>query len=262
VANNCSNNVNVVATAKVSDYLTNLGVTEQNRYTPAVLEWLKEGKDAYGNPWPNRDATEVFLADYLGKSGSVITNLTLTEMYWFDMDPTAGNLAYQAYFPTWPTTKVKSLPNGSKMTNVTVAVYMAITNTATGDAWTPYVLRGLEPGSKSWDLVDGTASVGWTSVTFKVTGIMPNGKVDTGFFSDDWIPLRWFVFQKDSFRPLADPQYPGISFIDVTDPHSPSSPGYGAGWYMYPEMSPWFKWAVDDRLKPYTVESLKKDNDL
>ena len=261
VANNCSNNVNVVAAAKVSDYITNLGVTEENRYSRAVLDWLKNGVDAYGNPWQNRDATEVSLADYLDSTGKVVTNLTLTQMYWLDMDPTVGNLALKAHFARCPQEKIVTYPSGQTETNVNVAVYMAITNRVTGDAWTPYVLRGLEPGSKSWEITESD-SAAWTSVTFKVTGIMPNGKVDMSFMSDDWIPLRWFVFQPDSFRPLNDSEYPGISFIDVTDPHSISSPGYAAGWYIYPEMSPWFKWAIDDRLKPYTVQSLRKDNDL
>jgi hypothetical protein len=70
------------------------------------------------------------------------------------------------------------------------------------------------------------------------------------------------VFQPDSFRPLSDPEYPGVTFIDVADPHSTSSPGYAAGWYRYPELTPWFSWALDGRLKPYTVQSLRKDNDL
>ena len=261
VANNCSNNVNVVAAAKVSDYITNLGVTEENRYSRAVLDWLKNGVDAYGNPWQNRDATEVSLADYLDSAGKVVTNLTLTQMYWLDMDPTAGDLAFKAHFARCPASKIVTYPNGRTETNANVAVYMAITNRATGEAWTPYVLRGLEPGSKSWEITESD-SAAWTSVTFKVTGIMPNGKVDMSSFSEDWIPLRWFVFQPDSFRPLSDPEYPGVTFIDVTDPHSTSSPGYAAGWYRYPELTPWFSWALDGRLKPYTVESLKKDNDL
>ena len=110
-------------------------------------------------------------------------------------------------------------------------------------------------------MTNETASA-WTSVTFKVTGIMPTEHVDIGFFSKDWIPLRWFVFQPDSFRPLTASKNPGVTFIDVVDPHSPSSPGYGAGWWRYPELTPYFKWDIDERLKPYTVESLKQDNDI
>ena len=261
VANNCSNNVNVIATAKVSDYITSLGITEENRYSRAVMDWLKNGVDAYGKPWENRDATEVSLADYLDYNGTVVKNLSLTEMYWLDMDPTAGNLALKAHFARCPTNEVVTYPCGQTETNVNVAVYMAITNRTTGKAWTPYVLRGLEPGSKSWEITESD-SAAWTSVTFKVTGIMNNGMVDLSSFSEDWIPLRWFVFQEDSFRPLDDAENPGVSFIDVTDPHSTSSPGYAAGWYRYPALTPWFGWALDDRLKPYTVESLKEGNDL
>ncbi|MBR7180478.1 MAG: hypothetical protein IKD42_02505, partial [Kiritimatiellae bacterium] len=263
VADNCSNNVTVVAAARVSEYLTNLGVTENNRYTPAVMEWLREGRNAWGEPWANTDADTVRLADFIGASGSVITNLSLTEMYWFDMDPTVGDLALKAHFSKAPTTKtvVANEQTGALRTNVNIGVFMMVTNRATGEAWTPYVLRGLDPGSKSWDMTNETASA-WTSVTFKVTGIMPTEHVDIGFFSKDWIPLRWFVFQPDSFRPLTASENPGVTFIDVVDPHSPSSPGYGAGWWRYPELTPYFKWDIDERLKPYTVESLKQDNDI
>jgi hypothetical protein len=139
---------------------------------------------------------------------------------------------------------------------------MSITNRTSGTAYTPYVLRGLEPGSTSWDYNENSPW-GWTSVTFKVTGILNNGAVDISDFSKDWIPLRWFVFQPDSFRPLNDPDHPGVSFIDIHDPHSTESPGYWAGWYNYPnENSFLFKFTIDTRLKPYTVETLKQNNEL
>ena len=50
----------------------------------------------------------------------------------------------------------------------------------------------------------------------------------------------------------------------MKDPLGTESPGYGAGWSDWVEehgATPiFFKWAIDTKLKPFTVELLKKEN--
>ena len=56
----------------------------------------------------------------------------------------------------------------------------------------------------------------------------------------------------------------GTSVIQLHDPYSKESPGYTAGWYdwklEYGELPVYFSWALDTRIKPVSVEVLKKEN--
>ena len=252
VGKGASNQVTVIAFAKPSADLRDFGLSSDNPYTPAVLDWMVRQKDAYGNDWAYPYAEKVRLADYLSLDDSIITNMTLTEMYWLDMDPTVGSLALKGGI-----VDVKP-PNEER--NVELIAYLMITNRLSGDAWTPYVLRGLRPGETSWDY-DNTGW-GWTSVTFKVTGRISNGLTGAEI-RRDWIPLRWFVFHEDSFMSRWTPGE-GTSVIQLHDPYSKESPGYTAGWYdwklEYGELPVYFSWALDTRIKPVSVEVLKKEN--
>ena len=270
VAANASNNVTVVAAARVSDELVALGLTDDNRYRPAVMDWLSKGttlRGAFADP----DADEVRLAQYISMSGHIVTNLTLTEMYWLDMDPTVGNLALQAGLaePPGPAI-VPGYAGSASVTNVKMGVFMMITNRTEdtgsphyGEAWSPYVLRGLEPGVTSWDYaLEGEWS--WTSVTFKVTGLLANGYTSESN-QRNWLPLRWFVFHPDSFYQPGDAEgAPFTSKIEVADPYGTESPGYSAGWYDWVREHGYtpvfFSWSLDERLKPFNVEVLKKQN--
>lgn len=264
VADNASNNVTVVAAARVSDELLALGLTDDNRYRPAVMDWLSKHVDAYGNPWADPDADQVKLADYMSMSGHIVTNMTLTEMYWLDMDPTVGNLALKAGMaePPGPAI-VEGYAGSASVTNVKMGVFMMITNRATAEAWSPYVLRGLEPGVTSWDYaLEG--EWGWTSVTFKVTGLLANGYTSESN-RRNWIPLRWFVFHPDSFYQPGDTEgRPFTTRIEVKDPFGTETPGYSAGWYDWVREHGYtpvfFSWSLDERLKPFDVEVLKKQN--
>ena len=262
VAANASNNVTVVASAEVSDNLLANGLTADNRYRPAVLDWLINHKDAYGNDWANPDADEVRLADFISMSGNVVTNLTLTQMYWLDMDPTVGDLALKAGMAEPPgPALVPGYMGSASVTNVKMGVFMMITNRATAAAWTPYILRGLDPGSTSWEYAKPTAEWAWTSVTFKVTGILANG-LTSEQNQKNWIPQRWFVFDKDSFYQPGDTDgTPFTSKIEVHDPYGPESPS-GASWGDWVKEHGYtpvfFSWSLDDRFKPYGVEILKK----
>ena len=264
-----SNNVTVVASAKLNDKLVDLGLVDDNKYKPAVVDWLVKGEDAYGNPWANYGDDEVRLADILRLDDTVVTNMTLTQMYWLDMDPTVGNLALKAGISSPSLPKVRENFSGHTVTNIQLAVKMMITNRTEdvydtncyGKAWTPYVLRGLEPGSLSWDYSDN-AEWGWTSVTFKVTGILWNGLTSESN-PEQWIPLRWFVFKPDSFyQPGEEKAF--TSEIELIDPYGTETPGYGAGWYDWVrEHGPtqiYYSWSLDTRLKPFGIEVLKKNN--
>lgn len=273
VGANASNNVTVVAQARVSDELLALGLTDDNRYRPAVLDWLSKHKDAYGNDWANPDADVVQLADVLDRDDKVITNMTLTSMYWLDMDPTVGNLALKAHVFDGPHKNiVDAYPLGTKSTNIVMDVFMMITNRTEntadtenfGKAWSPYTLRGLEPGSLSMDYEWSTPDV-WTSVTFKVTGFIENGL--TGMQNrDNWLPLRWFVFHPDSFFQPGDTEgAPFTSKIEIKDPFGKESPGYSGGWYDWAQTyglpsSVFYRFTIDERLKPFDPEILKKTN--
>ena len=140
-----------------------------------------------------------------------------------------------------------------------------------GQAWSPYVLRGVEPGRTSWDYVPGETA-GWTSETFKITGILPNGHTSMTN-SLNWIDLRWFVFKPDSFYQNEWTDASGVvhpkfsSDIEILDPlNSTDSPGYGAGWYEWehddstPHVDPFFRWDLNTRLRPFEVEVLKQEN--
>ncbi|MBO5647216.1 MAG: hypothetical protein J6S30_00405 [Kiritimatiellae bacterium] len=258
-----SNNVTVVAGAKVrSDLETDYGLTVDNKYRDAIMKWLEEGSTAKGR-WKNYGLEEICPVEFRSLYGTVVTNLTLTQIYWLDIDPTVSNQAFVAGMASAPLPAIKDGYLGSEsVTNVKMSVKMFVTNTSENaetyfngkTAYAPYTLRGLEPGSLSKDLA---GNVAWTSVTFKVAGLLANG-LTSEQNEQNWVPLRWFVFDDNSF----DADF--ISKIEVKDPLGTESPGYGAGWSEWVEQhgqTPiFFKWAIDTKLKPFTVELLKKEN--
>lgn len=262
VGKGLSNNVTVIATARLQRDLREVhGLGPENRYTPAVVKWLEEGKDINGAEWADPTGGVIKLADYINwDTDAVITNLNLTQMYWLDMDPTVGDLALKGeVYEISP--GVKGSDGGYSPDRV--GVRMLITNRTDdvsspyyGKAWTPYVLRGLEPGSNSWNYQGG-----WTSVTFKVAGV-----VDSQMLSSrrNWVALRWFVFGPGSFRPATDAR-PFTTDIDITDPFSTDSPGYTAGWYDWSirnggKRTAYYLWNLDDAHLPISVEMLKQEN--
>lgn len=276
VAKGTSNNVTVVAAAALNPkFGTDWGVPEDDPYRDAIIDWLERGTDLYGNPFGRIDSGEIKLANYRSWwTGQIVTNLTLREMYWLDMDPTIGNLSLIGGITVDPhgVEHVVSQTIGDStvvMTNRRVNVYMMISNeNATVEApahprgindftthWTPYVLRGLEPGEHSQSYVASTGD--WNSVTFKITGMLMNGY--TSFDNvDNKVPLRHFTFNEDSFG--AD----GLSKIEVYDPYSSLSLGYNAGWKRWWDKNGYcpvvFFWMIDTRLPPIGVEQLNKDS--
>ena len=276
VAKGVSNNVTVVASAALNPrFGADWGVPENDPYRDAIVEWLKGGTDLYGNPFADVESGEIRLATHRSWwSGSVLTNLTLKEMYWLDMDPTIGNLTLLAgtAFDPGGIEHVVTRELGDStvvLTNRRLYVYMMISNENEVVAapahrrgvndftthWTPYVLRGVSPGESSQEYVASTGD--WSSVTFKITGMLMNGYTSFGNV-DNKVPLRHFVFNENSFSAE------GLSKVEVYDPYSPLSIGYNAGWKRWWDRHGHcpvvFFWMIDTRLPPVGVEQLKEDN--
>ena len=267
VAKECSNTVvRVNAAARENgDLLSKYGVTADNAYHDAILDWLSGGTDLHGNKWKD-DGEDVKLARYEDWSGTFSTNLTLTAMYWLDIPPTEGGWVYRAGIEMGTPCEIVDAANAK--TNVRVRTYMMITNTTTDVAYAPYALRGLGVGESSLGL--DPAAVGapaWTSVTFKVTSFMLNGLTDVRDRSQ-YFPLRCFVFNEDSFYPSGHVDAAGksdafSSTIDVRHPYTPASPSY----YFYRNwilehgwVTPSYAWDLDDRINMFTVDALKADS--
>lgn len=273
-----SNNVTVVASAKLDDRLVNeYGLGPDNKYRDAVVDWLEKGESLKFGEWANPDSEDIKLAEYQSLSGNFVTNLTLTQMYWLDIDPTAGDFVFRGGMARSPTPVMRSsglggedyVGSGNSVDgdpNFKMSVKLYITNkTENVDsmyynmAWAPYVLRGRGKGENSLNY--SYSSERWTNVTFKITGYLNNGYNKPGN-KENWIPLRWFVFTENSF----DEDF--VTNVEIKDPFGTDTPGYSAGWYDWhrdpdPEKRDdglFFSWSLDTRLEQFPVEPLKKEN--
>ena len=148
---------------------------------------------------------------------------------------------------------------GQPVTDIDLGVFLQITNRANGAAWTPYALRGLDPGSSSLSY-----SGNWTSATFKVVGFLNTGKTSWHVL-DNRVPLRWFVFKPDSFvQPGLSGEF--TSDIEIIDPFTTESPAFTAGWAVWAEEhgrgQDYYFWNLDERLVPISVEELNTTNEV
>lgn len=274
VAKNCSNDiVTVEASAMIAPALSgDQGLTADNRYREAVMDWLESGKDLYGNAWADDGGETIHLAEFQSYNGTFVTNLDLTAMYWLDIPPTEAGWVMRGGVSEPPTGEFVD-PSDAAKTNVRMSVYLMISNRNEVADWAttqphrqahaPYALRGLAPGSSSWDYRESTGT--WNSVTFKVTGFMANGK--TVFANrENHVPLRWFAFNEGSFYPRGHAKE-FQSTIDVRYPYTKESPAMAYGvrdWLRahpgepYPNF--YYFWSIDGRLQPVSVEVLKPDS--
>jgi hypothetical protein len=292
---NASNNFTIVAKAKVIDKLAEYGLGADNRYTDAVVSWLTGGQTRKG-PFAGTDE-EIRLADFYSLGGDFITNMTLTAMYWLDMDPTVGGLRLCGGMSSAPSEHIMQYEddiwgyminsNGTAeavhqyletfaetfaLTNVRMNVKLWITNSVTGgSAWAPYMLRGVTPGTTSLD--NGFSLKSWsqqTNVTFKIMGLLANGQ--TSFTNRRaWVPLRWFVFTgtgKGAATVSTSFDENFESKIELVDPYSNQSPGWAAwgSWFKTKggkgsgNSDIFYYWSLDDKTKPIGFETLNKDN--
>ena len=261
-----SNRLDIVAKSGVDQAVQAFGATPDNPYTPAIMRWLREGitggADGGRHPFknPNGPLKPMY---YRGTDGTPHEELKFPDIYWLDVDPTAGG------WELWggmgekggtenlgrvnePVYRTRILEDGTEFihTNRLTTVWMELRNDGEGLSYPPYRLQGL--GNEQSDLWTGA----WTSATFKVTMALKNGKVD-----DVFQPMRYFVFDWGSFRPADDSVAPFAARIEVIDPFSNQSPAADWGWKPYwldPVMT---SWALDGRISPEGVSTLKK-NDL
>lgn len=73
---------------------------------------------------------------------------------------------------------------------------------------------------------------------------------------ENWVPLKYFVFVKDSF----DKNFQ--TTVQIEDPHSPRSLGY-VPWFLENPNDPspiFYSWAIDTRLVPVNVGILQPTN--
>jgi hypothetical protein len=233
-------------------------IDKTDPYYPAVVDWLhknyEEGDIRLAEYWSSGNDKPVRKAD-----GSHYL-LSLKQMYWLDISPvgrpnSSGNSEWalkgcmsDSPYPISVTNSATGMP----MTNVRCTVTMMITNFIDGAAATyaPYMLRGLKPGSTSYDYDEHT-SENWDSVTFKITGVMVGG---VGVRR----PLRWFTLGPDSFTNNF------TSVIEVADPFSQGQPGYSYGWYKYPGSMIAYGWSISDDTNrpPISVYQLNDENAL
>lgn len=273
VAKNCSNDtLTVEAAAMVAPALSEgQGLTADNRYREAVMDWLEGGKDLYGNAWADDGGETIHLAEFQSYNGTFVTNLDLTAMYWLDIPPTEAGWVMRGGVSEPPTGEFVD-PSDAAKTNVRMSVYLMISNRNETADWlatqphrrahAPYALRGLAPGSSSLDYSEATGT--WNSVTFKITGFMANGM--TVFANrDNHVPLRWFAFNEGSFHPRGHAKE-FQSTVDVRYPYTKESPAmaYGVGnWLLAHPGEPYpnffYFWSIDERRQPVSVEVLKPD---
>ena len=247
-----SNTLTVIVGAERDDRLKDeWGLTDQNSYSPAVMDWLFNEYSKYGP----EDLSKALYKD-LSKSKS--EELTLTEMYWLNIPPVhkdnlggsniwfvagMGSLIANEEPDVEPRVTVR--PDGTIRSNVYMTVTMMITNWATDVAWPPDRLNGhVYDGRGSSDLTSEEQSA-WTSAVFTIVGALQKSDV-----SGRYLPLQQYTFKPGSFGAADDP-HPFQTRVEVVDPHSPNSMGNYYGWGMFPDTSVWFRWVI----KPHPEES-------
>ena len=282
-------NINLLASARIEKRLRDLGIDENNRYSPAVINWLESGTTAnpyLADPSFENPTGEIHLAYFRDHNDhSSMTNLTLTEMYWLDIDPTAStNMIYEAGFEKQegsasvkPVVVYDPFASNQPVTNIQMTTFMMITNDTDNveskyyqQSWPPYITRGLDYHYTSWDYERDGKQGTWNSVNFKIRGVLLNEITSTNFWSDNWVPLRWFVFSTNSFYTVED-ELADITHarytadIEVADPlYSPSSPGYNLGWHDWAEKNGYtpifYGWALDGNFMNFEIEVLNKNS--
>ena len=223
-------------------------LTEDNRYTDAVLDWLEKGTLLGGTPFANPGT--IAPAKFIEYPSGTPTDLSLTDMYCLDIDPTAGNLFLVAGIANIDTT--------TKTPNTVLDFYMAISNGTTSATWAPTVLRGATPGSHTQNLAD---IQDWNDVTLQIEAVQQNkyykedgeGEYDPTSRST-WIPVRWFILNGTSFDAFKHTQ------IEIKDQHQAGTPGYYEGWGNYPADGFNYRWSLKDIDRPKAPDMLMPNN--
>ncbi len=267
--------INVKATARVEKSLRDLGADENNVYTPALVDWLTKGETKKG-PFENPEGGIALAGFRPYGNPHVVTNLTLTQMYWLDIDPTASNFVFEAGFVD---INQKPIPITNRTDYTEMRIFMMITNETENTkskyyqkCWSPYMLRGQGFEETSQEYENDSPWV-WTNETFQVCGLLVNGQTSIDNKSN-WLPLRWFVFHEDSF--YQEDEYDDGALVNkrfttrisIPDPlTSPKSPAWGAGWHDWYmkngeiRVPIYFGWQIDSTFLPFSAKVLLQEND-
>ena len=246
----------VVAHGGISSELTDipggLGLDVDDPYTPAVMRWLVNGSASGSFVKPGGPLS---LAKWQGLHSSTVTNLSVKEMYWLDIDPTEGGWWLRGGtvdFKGSPVYRKRRLNDYLTMyyTNRQIRVKLYLSNDVSKVVYAPYRLQGL--GGEQSD--DATFTSAWTSETFKVEAYLNNGRANNKGF----MPFRWFVFGPNSFEPKGSSEGEYTSLIEILDPFSPSSPGYSYGWSEFGGASIFFRWRLNEEREAMSVEMLDR----
>ncbi|MBO6066547.1 MAG: hypothetical protein J6P80_00115, partial [Kiritimatiellae bacterium] len=239
---NIESKTTVKASAQVMEELHQwpYSLDKASPYYNAVLDWLQNGRTLTGsfdNPDPE-SIDDLKIAKFVPYSGyaPAITNLTLTEMYWLDIDPTSTNGQWWLRAGL-----VDYRPDTYTITdNNDFTVYMCISNDATFAAYAPYTLRDRN-GQTSQELANAGNLPAWNGPCFQITAWVQNNlPKNLGF-----LPVDWYVFGGNG----------GVSSsfnsdftttISVLDPRSPLSPGVYHGFNNFPGTDTYFKWRLDE----------------
>ena len=226
------------------------GLTEDNSYSSAVLDWLFNEYSSYG-------PDDISQAIYRDLSGTSRIPLTLTEMYWLNIPPVhadpifgGSNIWFVAGMGSLVSDnepdvepQVTVTADGSIRSNVFMTVTMMITNTSPLVAQekkvrVPDRLNGPVydgKGSSTWKNGDPS----WTGAVFSIVGALQKPGVGDKFY-----PLQQYIFQPGSFGAADDPQHPFQTRVKVEDPYT-SIIDYG--WFEYRDYPVWFRWVIKPR---------------
>ncbi len=264
VGRGMSNNFTVVASDMIRKDLQDYGVTDANRYKPAIMDWLSKGCDIYGTAWPESD-DEIHLAQIMNLKGQIVKPMDITMMYWLDMCPTIAEQYLIAGFTGF----VPELPRhpagyDEPITNRQLSVYLAISNGMHCLKEAPYVIRGLEIGSNSHDYATNTIHwTNWTNANFNIKGILCN-QLTRRDDPSNWAALRGFVFDAHSFYPAGHEREFQCD-IEIGDPFVPYKGSYVPEWAdwvkKYHERPNYFnKWDIDEAMRGFSIEVLRPEN--
>lgn len=221
-------------------------VAENDPYKPAILDWLLRN-------YSDKNPEDIVPAEHWFQ-GRKVGELDLKAMYWLDIPPTDGHYEGGNRVSDWRLlygfTKLSVFSDVEDDVtydnNAIVTVQMMLTNTVSHAHYPPYTIQGIEPGSSSADGYAGS-SENWTSATFKVTCAL-----DTGDLKNSLKPVKWFVFDRNSFDD------DGLAYIEIPDQSKPNVPGFDYGWHYYRGTSFIYKSALSDGASGlYSTEVLR-----
>ena len=249
VLKDVSENINLKVRSGVSPEIDSL-IPATDSYHDAVVRWL-EGYNCESN---------IVMTEFQLRNQAYNDKyLSLKEMYWLDIYPFQTNRLVVGIDPLGPVpvpeAQIDTTTSLPALTNMRVRVYMMITNRETGVAYAPNTIQGLSNESSGTDYSESSSN--WTSATYKVVGnlLTIEGK---------WRPLRYFVFDSNSFLPKGHPKE-FTAEIDVWDPFSSKTPIYtdpDVRWWPYRGNDPVLKATLNEGLKPVRVDILKPQSYL